>query len=446
MAALERLDLLADPAGLGLAVPMPDQAHRFARFGIRPQRLAQPPLVRRDQAGRRRQDLRGGPVILLQPDHIGARKILLEAQDVAHLGPAPAIDRLVVVAHAADVAMRLRQQPQPHVLRDVGVLILVHQDIAEPVLPLAQHVWMRLEQRHAMHQQVAEIDRVQRQQPVLIGRVQLAAMPIKRLTLAPGQVAGRDAAVLPPVDQMRQLPCGPTLLVDVLGRDQLLQQADLVVRVQNGKAGLQVQVAVPDQLGMAAQDLDADAVEGAQPRHPLDRIAQQAADPVLHLARGLVGEGHGQQLPGPCLAQHQQMRDPRGQRARLARACPRQHQDRPVQRFDSGALRGVQPVQIRRGPRGHRALRQRHRRQIIGIVEMLHSANIGIAARQGKPDVRPMFSSVPKWCAPSAGGPGGAQLPRPPRDADQARNPAKVAGSSDAWAKVGPLVSRLTAS
>jgi hypothetical protein len=49
-------------------------------------------------------------------------KVLLEAQDVVDLGAAPAVDRLVVVADAADVLRALADQPQPEVLRDVGIL------------------------------------------------------------------------------------------------------------------------------------------------------------------------------------------------------------------------------------------------------------------------------------------------------------------------------------
>jgi len=39
----------------------------------------------------------------LQADDFGAGKIVIEAQDVVDLGAAPAIDRLVVIADAADV-------------------------------------------------------------------------------------------------------------------------------------------------------------------------------------------------------------------------------------------------------------------------------------------------------------------------------------------------------
>ena len=83
----------------------------------------------------------------------------------------------------------------------------------------------------------------------------------------------------------------PALLVDILRREQLLEQPDLVVGVENGEGRLEV-----DELGMAAQDLDADGVERAEPRHAFDRAADQLADALLHLARRLVGEGDGEDL------------------------------------------------------------------------------------------------------------------------------------------------------
>src|ERR1700683_2221365 len=49
------------------------------------------------------EDVAGGSIISFQPDHRGAGKGVLEAQDVVDLGAAPAVDRLVVVADTADV-------------------------------------------------------------------------------------------------------------------------------------------------------------------------------------------------------------------------------------------------------------------------------------------------------------------------------------------------------
>ena len=109
------LDLLADPARLLLAVPVADQPDLLA---LRPGRSrascrAAPrcPAITPRGGG---EDVRGRAVVLLEPDHLRAGKVLLEAQDVADLGAAPAVDRLVVVADAADVAMRRRASSRSH--------------------------------------------------------------------------------------------------------------------------------------------------------------------------------------------------------------------------------------------------------------------------------------------------------------------------------------------
>src|SRR5712692_9487415 len=49
------------------------------------------------------EDVAGGAVVAFEPDNLGAGEVVLEAQDVVDLRPPPAIDRLVVVADAADV-------------------------------------------------------------------------------------------------------------------------------------------------------------------------------------------------------------------------------------------------------------------------------------------------------------------------------------------------------
>ena len=101
------------------------------------------------------------------------RKILLEAQDVADLGTAPAVDRLVVVADAGDVLVAPGQQAQPEILGNVGVLVFVNQDGAKAPLILRQHVGMAGEQGQAVQQEIAEIAGVQGSQPLLVGGVEL---------------------------------------------------------------------------------------------------------------------------------------------------------------------------------------------------------------------------------------------------------------------------------
>src|SRR5262245_20860807 len=101
--ALGRLDLLADGARLLLGVPAGGHLDLLARLVLGAQRLAEAALVVGDEVRGGGEDVGGGAVIALEADDPGAGKIVLEAQDVVHLGPAPAVDRLVVVSDAADV-------------------------------------------------------------------------------------------------------------------------------------------------------------------------------------------------------------------------------------------------------------------------------------------------------------------------------------------------------
>ena len=290
--ALKLLDILADDAGFLLIVPAALHLDLLAVGAVGAERLAEPPLIVGDEAGSCAEDVGGGAVVTLEPDDLGAWEVGFEAEDVVDLGAAPAIDRLVVVPDAADVPAALGQQTQPQILGDVGVLILVDQHEVEALLILRKHIGVFLEQPEIFKQQIAEIRCVQLLEPLLIERIKLAA-------LAVGEGEGfafrhplwREPAILPAIDHGGKQPRRPPLLVDVLGLQKLLHQPDLVVGVEHGERRLQI-----DELGMTAQDLDADGVEGAEPRHALDHAADQLSDPGLHLPRRLVGEGHGEDL------------------------------------------------------------------------------------------------------------------------------------------------------
>ncbi len=132
--ALQVFDVVADGARFLVAVPVAAH-HDLLAFGhVGVQRLAEPALVLGDEARGGGENVRRRAVVALEPDHLGAGKVLLEAQDVVDFRSPPAVDRLVVIADAADVAMTLGEQPQPQVLRDVGVLVLVDQHVSEAAL------------------------------------------------------------------------------------------------------------------------------------------------------------------------------------------------------------------------------------------------------------------------------------------------------------------------
>ena len=221
----------------------------------------------------------------------------------------------------------------------------------EAVLILAQHVGLLAEQPDAFEQKIAEIGGVEDFQPLLERLVEFQALAVgEHGGFAGRHLLGREAAVLPAVDQHRQHARRPALLVDVLGFEQLLEQPDLVVDVENGEIGFE-----PDHLGVPAQDLDADGMERAEPRHALDHAADDVADAGLHLARRLVGEGDGQDLAGPGAAGGEDMGDAHGEHAGLAGAGAGQHQHRAVERLDREPLFRIEPGEIRRAGRRLRA-------------------------------------------------------------------------------------------
>ena len=82
------------------------------------------------------EDRLGRAVVLLEPHDLRVGVILLELEDVLDVGPAPGVDRLVRVADDADVAVPQRQRVGDDVLGVVRVLVLVDQDVLEPLLQL----------------------------------------------------------------------------------------------------------------------------------------------------------------------------------------------------------------------------------------------------------------------------------------------------------------------
>ncbi len=114
----------------------------------------------------------------------------------------------------------------------------------------------------------------------------------------------------------------------------------------------------------------------AQPLHALDHAADERADALLHFARGLVGEGDGQDLAGQRAPCRQDVGEARGEHPRLAGARARQHQHRAVERQHRLALALVQPLQIgglaRRNIR--RLIERRVQRIAVGVGVATHDS------------------------------------------------------------------------
>ena len=135
---------------------------------------------------------------------------------------------------------------------------------------------------------------------------------------------------------------------------------------------------VAEPLGVDAQHPRAGGVEGRHPHRP-HRAADQLADPLAHLGRRFVGEGDREDLAGPGVAGGEQVGDPVGQDAGLARAGAGEDQQRPLAVFDRLALGRVEP-----------------REQALDPV----GAGLGRGARQGGCRVGRRSNSL--WSTPRA--------------------------------------------
>ncbi|MOA35034.1 hypothetical protein D3C78_1564560 [compost metagenome] len=93
---------------------------------------------------------------------------------------------------------------------------------------------------------------------------------------------------------------------------------------------------------LLADDVQAQVVEGRHGQAAAFAFAQQSADPLLHLPRGLVGEGHGHDVLGTDAAVLDQVRDLAGDHAGFAGASTGEHQKRAADVVHGFLLPGVE--------------------------------------------------------------------------------------------------------
>ena len=131
-------------------------------LAVRPQPLVLAVAVAADDGGGRIEDRLRRAVVLLEPDDLRVAEVPLEVEDVAQVGAAPLVDRLVRIADDRDVAVRLGQPANQQVLRPVRVLVLVDHHVLElPRVALARRDG-GLEELDRLEQEIVEVERVAR--------------------------------------------------------------------------------------------------------------------------------------------------------------------------------------------------------------------------------------------------------------------------------------------
>ena len=168
------------------------------------------------------------PVVLLEHDDRRVGERLLEPHEVAVVGPAELVDRLIVVADDHDVAVLLGEQAHELPLGDVRVLELVDEHVAEAVAPALEHVGVLAEQPHGEQQQVVEVGRRRVEQPALVLAVDLGDAPLGGTGRSVERLLGGHELVL----QRRDLRVQPA------GREPLGVEVEVAAHVVDEPDGV----------------------------------------------------------------------------------------------------------------------------------------------------------------------------------------------------------------
>ena len=320
-------DLSGDPLGFLLLVVRLETLDRPATGLLGPQLLVLARRVPADDSVGGIEDQLGRAVVLLELDHGGTRLVALEVEDVAQVGAAPRVDRLVVVADHAQVVMARGEGPNPQVLGAVRVLVLVHVEVAPAFLVAGEDGGDLVEQSDRVEQDVVEVESAQLCEAGLVDPGQPGDLAFVVVQGALGQGSAVEHLVLGPAD-CAQDGGRPKLAGgrQVLFLEDLLHQGLLVVAVVDHEAPIE-----SDGRPIAPERPGTDGME----RPALDLasgFADEGDDALAELARRAIGEGHGQDLPGPHAEHADQVGDPMGQDPGLAAAGPGQDQQRSVGR------------------------------------------------------------------------------------------------------------------
>ncbi|GBC83002.1 hypothetical protein HRbin10_02140 [bacterium HR10] len=307
----------------------------------RAQRLRELPLVVADGGVGQSQDLWRAAIVRLQAVDARVRIALGELVDVAEIGPAPAVDRLAVVADDHDVAVPPGQPIHDLRLQTVRVLIFVHEDVLELLGVEGFDLRVLREQSPPIHEQVIVIHHILA--PLALGVLPRDALDLRQQRLEVREAREDDLLQRSPrvageaEDVLQDFPARepPRAGIQATGAHACLEQLARILAVEDGEVRM-----IAERLRVPAQEAIGDVMEGPTPNSAALRL-QKRLDALEHAARGLVGEGHQQHArlihallhePGDAIRDH----------ARLARAGACDHQRRPFTRGDRGVLLLVQ--------------------------------------------------------------------------------------------------------
>ena len=142
-------------------------------------------------------------VVLVEHDRGDVGECVLELQDVAEVGAPKPVHRLIGVANDADVLVAAGEHQDHLVLGLVRVLVLVDEDVLEPLAVVLEDVGVLAEQHHGLHEQVVEVHRPGLHESGLVLGVDVGVLAGEDVRRPRPRLVGVDELVLPVADVPR---------------------------------------------------------------------------------------------------------------------------------------------------------------------------------------------------------------------------------------------------
>jgi hypothetical protein len=296
-----------------------------------------------DERGGGVDDATGASEVAAERDGPGPGVVAFELEDVREVRAAPAVDRLVGIAHREEVAAVAGDRVGDGELGLVRVLVLVDQQLLEAFPRRGADVLVALQEQRRAQQQIVEVERLRPRQRLLIGPPEPDERALPPIHRDLGELIHGLEGVLAIADRVQGLRRVPLAGGDLGLGDRPLHGLPLVGGVEDREVLREARG-----LGVLAQEAGREAVErGGDEAASARKIRrQQFLDAAPHLRGGLVGEGHREDRPRRH-ALRDQPRDAPGDDAGLARTGPRKHERRPFEVGRGVALRVGQSVEYR---------------------------------------------------------------------------------------------------
>ena len=148
-----------------------EQADWFALDVVGVERLRLSLFVVGDEAVGGGEDVFGAAEILAEVDDAGAWVVFFEVEDVFDVRAAPFVDRLVRIADDTEIRIVFGEAPGDGVLRLVGVLIFVDQDVLEAGVEFAAEFLVVVEGECGPEEEIVEVEGVRVAHLLLVDRI-----------------------------------------------------------------------------------------------------------------------------------------------------------------------------------------------------------------------------------------------------------------------------------